>query len=859
MSRYNDGVITTNKNCIACNRCVASCPVVGTNVNGKMEGKNCIEVSGKKCIECGNCIRECSHGARDYRDDTLFFFKDLENGKKISVIIDPTFYMLYGKTAYKLIGYLRTIGVDKIYDVGIGAEISVWAHAKYLKEYKESETKPKAFITHICPAVANYAKKCNPEMLPYIIPVQTPAICTAIYVRKYLEDTNPIAYLGPCIAMTDETSSNETFKSILYNVTIAHLMDYLREIDFDRYYSKPDYKCETEGRLICSNGVFRRMVERYFPSTEVFTNFDHIDEKMIAPFCKQKGINEDWEQHPMLTEISACAMGCLMGGGIDAPGFNYNKVYERFAERSHNVYKQLEDSKDYKERYEELCAKFKSLNFFDFTREFSENYRQPYIVPQKAYEAIFERMHKDTQAKRNINCKFCGYPTCVEMAKAVASGYAKMENCIHYLNDELKSQVYIDMLTGLPNMARFIPEVEHLLSTHKDRSYVLGVCNINKVMVINRLYGRSVGDAVLVNFANYMREFIGDGGLCCRLGGGFFGFCYLNTSERAKKLKETETYDYRHLGVDFPVTVRAGVYKTVPGDEVPVGKILDYCTYAMTKVTDRSHNDFRYFDDAIHTEIILDSEITKQMKQSMADGEFVIYLQPQFNHASNKLVGAEVLSRWVKKDGTIISPAIFVPIFEKNGFVKELDRHVWKSAFILIKKWMDEGIPMVPISVNVSRMSLVDDEIIGIIHRFKDEYNIDTKYLHFEVTESAYMADQDAIIERVNRIRDMGFEIAMDDFGTGYSSLNVLKDMPLDILKLDMGFLRGDTNMDKGTKIIEYIIHMANTIGLKTIAEGVETNEQAEFLEQMGCDVIQGFLYSQPIPAAEYELLIKSL
>ena len=247
------------------------------------------------------------------------------------------------------------------------------------------------------------------------------------------------------------------------------------------------------------------------------------------------------------------------------------------------------------------------------------------------------------------------------------------------------------------------------------------------------------------------------------------------------------------------------------------------------------------------------------MNAAMDNREFVMYLQPQYNHSSGKLVGAETLCRWIKPDGSIISPGIFIPIFEKNGFIKKLDIFMWESAFRQIKKWLDSGIKPVPISVNISRISLNDDEIVRVIGGLKEQYSVDTSLLHFEITESAYMDDQESLIDRITRIREMGFMIAMDDFGSGYSSLNTLKDIPIDILKLDMGFLRGGTNTDKGSNIIGSVIRMAHSLGLITVAEGVEKADQADMLQSLGCDIIQGYLYARPMPVTDYnELLAKS-
>ncbi|MBP5604320.1 MAG: EAL domain-containing protein, partial [Ruminiclostridium sp.] len=314
-------------------------------------------------------------------------------------------------------------------------------------------------------------------------------------------------------------------------------------------------------------------------------------------------------------------------------------------------------------------------------------------------------------------------------------------------------------------------------------------------------------------------------------------------------------FDCEMLGITMPVTMRFGL---CGANEIsdPL-RLVNSASFAMEKITDYSRNSFIWYNDTMRDEITLEATITSQMRSAMLENEFVMYVQPQYSHSSGKLVGAEALCRWIRPDGSTVTPQIFIPIFEKNGFVRVLDRYMWDCAFSQVKKWLDAGIEPVPLSVNISRMSLIDDEIITEIGKLSKKYGIDHSYIHFEITESAYIADYANLIERIGKIRDMGFKIAMDDFGSGYSSLNTLKDIPFDILKLDMGFLRGNSSSSKSGIILGSIIRMAHSIELITIAEGVETVIQADFLRSLGCDIIQGYLFARPMPVEDFESLMK--
>lgn len=856
MGRFNDGIIKSNLDCIGCNRCVTTCPVLGANVTTTDKGVTRVEVSAKKCIECGNCIKECSHHARSYRDDTIFFAKDLEQGKEISVIVDPTFYTIYGENAPKILGYLKARGVKTIYDGSIGVGISLWGHVRYLKENQGENGLCRAFIAHTCPAVVNYGRNSMPQLLDCIIPIQLPSVCTAIYARKYLNETAPIAYIGPCVAMTSETASIETGKNILYNITFEHLNKFIKDVELDDYYATADQRSDGIGNTVVANGLFRRLVSMFFESTRIFTNYDRLNELFLKTFVEDSA-NKDLN-HPFMTEMGTCELGCIFGSGVSIDECDTSKLFAHYEADLKHTLDVLHKRDITGDRYRLLCEMFADLDYSDFLVEFSDNYRQPYIVPPHAYEDIFNRMHKNTPEKRRINCGSCGYKTCIEMAEAIANGYSKMNNCIHYMNDELENQVYYDNLTGLYTQAGFLREVGKRLQTYPNRKYIIACANLNKFMVVNELYGKAVGDEVLRSFGRILAEYAeSHNGEAARLGGGNYLIFAEKSLDIDGALLDRAGFDFSHIGVGYPLTARFTISDVNVELEPEVGKYIEATIFTMAKITDRSHNTYLYYDDAIRAEMSTEIEITKQMRRALDNNEFKLYFQAQYSTDGKKLVGAEALCRWIKSNGDIISPGIFIPIFEKNGFIKELDRYVWKVAFETIKDWTERGMKTVPISVNVSRVSLSDDGIVGAIRTLRDKYNIDNDMIHFEITESAYMGKQTEMIERVSKIRDMGFYIAMDDFGSGYSSLNALKDVPLDILKLDMGFLSSSDNLDKGKSIIEHMIHMAKSMNLTTIAEGVEEKTQANFFEKIGCDFIQGFLYAKPVSQDEFERLLK--
>lgn len=242
--------------------------------------------------------------------------------------------------------------------------------------------------------------------------------------------------------------------------------------------------------------------------------------------------------------------------------------------------------------------------------------------------------------------------------------------------------------------------------------------------------------------------------------------------------------------------------------------------------------------------------IEDNMNQALANGEFVMYLQPKCNISDSKIVGAEALVRWIMPGHGIIPPNDFVPVFEKNGFVIKMDQYIWEEACKLIRKWMDTGTAPLPISINVSRRHLKNNDFIQVLDSLVEKYNIPKSCLEIEITETV---DEAGIAESMKLLKKHGFTLLMDDFGSGYSSLNTLKDTQFDVIKIDRSFLHDFIGSNRGQKIVEHTIQMAKSIGLDMIAEGVETKDQADFLQNCGCNTAQGFYYAKPMPVEQFE------
>lgn len=418
---------------------------------------------------------------------------------------------------------------------------------------------------------------------------------------------------------------------------------------------------------------------------------------------------------------------------------------------------------------------------------------------------------------------------------------------------EAKVRTDLDVLTNLPNLRKFTSDAEILMKKNRDNKYAVLVFDIDKFRIINDLYGADEGDGVLRYIANILRNLIVRPNLFCRLYADTFAILmsYKKDSEfgyiASTLTEEVIKYPLRHeIGLSF------GVCK-VDDPETSVTTYCDRASLAKKSVKGNVLHMLSFYNDALRKRSIEDKNIENEMTYALENDEFEMYLQPQVSIASTDVVGAEALVRWIHPIKGIISPERFIPLFEKNGFIVKLDYLIWEKAFATIRKWIDEGYPVVPISVNVSRIHLYHSNIVERFIMLSEKYDVPRKYIELELTETAFFNNARELNYLVHALKKEGFALSMDDFGSGYSSLNMLKDIPVDTIKIDRGFLNEVVATEKGKTVIRYTIAMAKKLNINVIAEGVESFVQAEFLYHAGCETVQGYYYSKPLPVKKFE------
>ncbi len=427
------------------------------------------------------------------------------------------------------------------------------------------------------------------------------------------------------------------------------------------------------------------------------------------------------------------------------------------------------------------------------------------------------------------------------------------------IEDELRTVAYYDPLTELYNRSAFIKNAREKLDENPMMEYSMMKLNIGSFKTVNDLMGRELGDKVLCMVANVLREVMGGSGIYAR----FFAdnFCmlvpYSERSVHPQMILDALKKAMKGIPeITHEIQFYLGVYK-ITDKSLSIDNMTDRASIACRSINGSYREHIAYYDEKMRLRMLEEQEICDESRRALDNGEFYICYQPVYGIRARKFVSAEALVRWNHPKKGMIPPGKFIPVFEKNGFIAELDLYILEQVCIYQKKRVDSGLEPFPISVNISRMSMYNPRLYDIINDLTMRYHVDPKNFRIEITESAYNDNPAQLLETVGRLRGNCFPVLMDDFGSGYSSLNTLKDIPIDILKLDMQFMQGFEKNGKVGTIVTSIARMSKWLNIPMLAEGVETREQYEFLASIGCAYIQGFYFSRPVPEAEFTMLIE--
>lgn len=423
--------------------------------------------------------------------------------------------------------------------------------------------------------------------------------------------------------------------------------------------------------------------------------------------------------------------------------------------------------------------------------------------------------------------------------------------------EALRYRAEYDTTTGIYNKTTFYSVTKKWLEKEPDTFRCLIRFDIDRFKIINELYSLSEGDRVLCHIADFLRARTTPPETYGRISSDIFLVCLARSKENVNQFLSELEHELNNHPIDFQFILSAGIVCIEHYNQEPMNVLCDWAAIAQRTVKGNFINHVAYYEEHLLTALNREHYITKNMKKALERKQFIMYLQPKYDMRDCTIVGAEALVRWQHPTDGLIPPGEFIPLFERNGFILKLDEYIWDLACRTLRRWLDTGMNPVPISVNVSRIHLHDadfcEKLLSLIH----QYNLPPRLLELEITESAYTDNPASLYDIMDKLQESGFLFSMDDFGSGYSSLNVLKDIPVNLVKIDMNFLsQSRRGFEIGRDILKGIIQLIQGINLPVIAEGVETKEQADFLMDIGCFHAQGYLYAKPMPISEFEKLL---
>lgn len=431
---------------------------------------------------------------------------------------------------------------------------------------------------------------------------------------------------------------------------------------------------------------------------------------------------------------------------------------------------------------------------------------------------------------------------------------ARMERTIELYEDrKLILETEREDMTGLFTRNYFYSYAEKYDRFHEDQKMDAVAMNIDNFHLINELHGRLAGDDVLRHMGSYIEDLRDRTGcMACRVDADQFLVYMPSGKMDYGKLAEDVNQHFESFP-DIKVKIRCGVYVDVD-KTIEIERRFDRAIQAQNTVVDEYHSGVSYYDAEIHGEKLRQAQLLSEFDDALEQEQFVLYFQPKYNIEKEKpyLTSAEALVRWKHPVLGMISPGEFIPLFEQNGLIQKLDFYIWKKAIEYMASWKEKYGKEIALSVNISRMDLYNHNLIDYIENELDKNGVSGSKLYLEILESAYMDNSDQLIDVVGHMRTEGFKVEMDDFGTGYSSLAMLAQIPVDVIKLDMTFVKNLKSDERRETMISLIMDIAKHLNISVVAEGVEDKETLDFLKSVGCNTIQGFYFSRPLPEEEF-------
>ncbi len=436
----------------------------------------------------------------------------------------------------------------------------------------------------------------------------------------------------------------------------------------------------------------------------------------------------------------------------------------------------------------------------------------------------------------------------------IFTGRSKMKSI-----KEMEKIAYYDELTGAPNVLKFRKDIKDILAKKPNDEFATVKIDVENFKAINELFSFDVGNKVICAFETTAASVDEDDFVYCR--SGIDAFMFFGRKEFLGRLEELTAHYENYFKEAVPeiknhrISFRYGRYFLEPGEN-DVNEIINKTNMAHSIAKVKHASGIWDYDEEYKKQLVKQAEITDKMNKALENREFVPYMQPKISlQNSNCVVGAEALVRWIQSDGSMVYPNEFIPLFEANGFIVEIDRYILKCVCETVRDWIDKGYECPPISVNFSRRHLDNPCFVKEVMDIVDSYKIDHKYIEIELTETVVLDKENVLENALNSFSDEGFSVAIDDFGSGYSSLGLLKNFKVDTLKLDRSFLVNNREEERAECVIDGIIKLAHSLSMNIVAEGVEEEDQVNFLRKVNCESAQGYFYAKPMTTEDFETI----
>ncbi|RHP34891.1 bifunctional diguanylate cyclase/phosphodiesterase [Lachnotalea sp. AF33-28] len=441
--------------------------------------------------------------------------------------------------------------------------------------------------------------------------------------------------------------------------------------------------------------------------------------------------------------------------------------------------------------------------------------------------------------------------------------YYRMNTQEQKHRNRLEELAYTDPLTGNWNLNKFRTVVQDYIRKRHDRDFVVWYCDIKKFKYFNDMFGYHEGDRILKCLSSVFLDSVNEDEYFCRTSADNF----VGIIGQISRAEFTDWFDRLAAAVNYwgETDARGFCLEIVIGaycagefvEHLSLNDMIDRAKIAQESVKEMGGSRVAFYSEEMRGLVYRETELESRMRAALKNREFVLYFQPKVNiQQQDRIAGAEVLARW-QTDQELISPGVFIPVFEKNGFIVSLDRYMFENACIWLADHLKNGGQELNIAVNVSRLGLLQPDFVDYYVSVKNRYGIPDGLLELEFTESIILEDIDIFCSAVLELKKQGFLCSLDDFGAGYSSLNILKNLPLDILKLDVLFFREGVDIKRERIVISHVVSMARELRMRTIAEGVESVEQVDFLRNIGCDVVQGYVFAKPMPVEKFRPMLE--